>query len=608
MSARATTALALAIAMVLLASSVVIHALGAESRSPHDDDVAINATQVASLDFGVSDMALALAHPHHVHHIHHNGTANSSSSSTLEAPIAFISGGCIQQEWINASYPGYYCTSVLTEVYAFLAAVGNERIIKTWSAPSNRYRHASVIVGSNLFLIGGRNFDDGIVTTMDILDFHTGIWTSVPSDLALSDHAAFVLNDTIYVVGGYDATYTAQSKMYQLVNYTVNGTTFAEVAGGDLTVARGDLSVTTVNSTVYAVGGFTHANSFTDPLPVVESWLPASGKGWRREPDLPSGRGDKVALNSHNHLVVIGGETRHPNNSAHSVPVDDVDVFNPLTSQWTHLGHVSFPRFRFAAASVGHYVYLFGGQGELVGEHGTNWSYYPTLNSIERFHLPLPHPHADEPHVGTTSMPVNVTTAATASMPVNVTTTSMSVNLTTAATASMPVNVSTTAMPVNVTTTSMPVNLTTAATASMPVNVTTTSMPVNVTTTSMPVNLTTAATASMPVNVTTTSMPVNVSTTAMPVNVTTTSMPVNLTTAATASMPVNVSTTSMPVNVTTTSMPVNLTTAATASMPVNVSTTSMPVNVSTTAMPVNVTTTSMPVNLTTAPQHRCQST
>lgn len=67
------------------------------------------------------------------------------------------------------------------------------------------------------------------------------------------------------------------------------------------------------------------------------------------------------------------------------LPLTDVEVFNPLSKAWTKAGDIPTPRFRFTAASVGSDLFVFGGQGYLVGTANTVGSYYPVVDTVERF-------------------------------------------------------------------------------------------------------------------------------------------------------------------------------------------------------------------------------
>ena len=98
---------------------------------------------------------------------------------------------------------------------------------------------------------------------------------------------------------------------------------------------------------------------------------------------LPTARGDKAGAALHGRFQVIGGETK--DSKGVSVPLSDVEVYNPILKKWTEEGSIPSERFRFSAAPHGDSVYIFGGQGYLVGTYGDAASYYPTLKTVEAF-------------------------------------------------------------------------------------------------------------------------------------------------------------------------------------------------------------------------------
>ena len=94
-------------------------------------------------------------------------------------------------------------------------------------------------------------------------------------------------------------------------------------------------------------------------------------------------RGDKAGAALNGRVFVVGGETRGA--SGQVVPLTDVETFNPLTKKWTKAGDIPSHRFRFTAASVGSSIFVFGGQGYLVGTENTVGSYFPVLDTVEKF-------------------------------------------------------------------------------------------------------------------------------------------------------------------------------------------------------------------------------
>ena len=328
----------------------------------HGGNPTITAEVVGQLPSNRSDTAVATAF----------GEFQIDRQGPTYNHLIFITGGCnARQSWFgDGPFPGYYCTSITNNVVAFDPM--NETVVAQWDAPVPRYRHVAAVVHGHLFLIGGRDLNDAPVTSVDVLNLNNFSWSTISGSLAISDHAAFVLRDSaaVYFVGGYDSAYTAQTAMYKWEPVTVNNgvprlvDTFEpeQVAGGDLSVARGDLSVAVVNNTVYAVGGFTHYNNFTAPLNVCCVVRPKSlkeRKGERekereteteteRDRDRETDRDRERGWGRRRHSLTHSLTHTHTRALSHSLPTNQPTA----VCRWWRRGRRHPPTA--AAAAAGH--------------------------------------------------------------------------------------------------------------------------------------------------------------------------------------------------------------------------------------------------------------
>jgi N-acetylneuraminic acid mutarotase len=106
--------------------------------------------------------------------------------------------------------------------------------------PRPRYRHMSVAVDRHLYVFGGRELNDSLITQVDRFDVQSGLWEadvfSWPA--ASSDGSAFAVADMVYLVGGYDAEYDTLTRV-ETLNVTSGKWGFA----ANLTVGRGDIAL-----------------------------------------------------------------------------------------------------------------------------------------------------------------------------------------------------------------------------------------------------------------------------------------------------------------------------------------------------------------------------
>lgn len=73
--------------------------------------------------------------------------------------------------------------------------------------------------------------------------------------------------------------------------------------------------------------------------------------------------------------------------SHHSFPckLAILQVYDVESDTWYEGGSIPSKRFRFVAAALGDSIYIFGGQGALMGSHNTAGSKYPVLDVVDQY-------------------------------------------------------------------------------------------------------------------------------------------------------------------------------------------------------------------------------
>mmetsp|Transcript_82840 Transcript_82840/g.268383 ORF Transcript_82840/g.268383 Transcript_82840/m.268383 type:complete len:204 (+) Transcript_82840:650-1261(+) len=155
--------------------------------------------------------------------------------------------------------------------------------------------------------------------------------------------------------------------------------------GAPLVVGRGDFSAEVIGTSAYILGGFTHTDEFKAPLKSMETMnLKGPAFTWSMHQAMQVARGDKATAVLNGILHVVGGESK--NADGHSVPLRDVEVYFPGPNAWYFGGDIPTDRFRFTGAALGDSMFLFGGQGYLVGGYGAVGSKYPVMDTVEEYH------------------------------------------------------------------------------------------------------------------------------------------------------------------------------------------------------------------------------
>ena len=84
--------------------------------------------------------------------------------------IIYIAGGCDSPNGneYNAEGGFFACNSISDSFYSFDPSKFIDQFIILPSLPSPRYRHSSVAVNNEIWIVGGRDVNDNLLTTVDV--------------------------------------------------------------------------------------------------------------------------------------------------------------------------------------------------------------------------------------------------------------------------------------------------------------------------------------------------------------------------------------------------------------------------------------------------------
>ena len=277
----------------------------------------------------------------------------------------YIVGGCNSDQVCSdgTSLTYCYCSSVVNKCYYYKVQNKSWKVCATMPVP--RYRHVAAKFRQYLYVAGGRDVSDNIVTSIYRLDTMTDTWSSLATWAgASSDGGAFASFNYIYFVGGYDFWY---NQMATLVKFDTSTTVLTTMSS--MGTPRGDISVAQIDDHAYVLGGF--ESNFCVPYNVSERY-DISTNTWTVMPDMLYGRGDLASGVIGQHIFAIAGETKDSLTSCtYSVPVKNVGRYDVSTSSWHIEEDLNINVFRFTGASYNDsstgtsVIYLFGGQSEI---------------------------------------------------------------------------------------------------------------------------------------------------------------------------------------------------------------------------------------------------
>jgi N-acetylneuraminic acid mutarotase len=228
-----------------------------------------------------------------------------------------------------------------------------------WTAgapmPTPRTEVTAAVLNNDIYVIGG--FDESGQVT-DIVEVYTSAnntWSTAAAPLPEPLHhtAAASYNGKIYVVGGYTAPWSPTNNLFIYDPLQNNWQ-----QGEPMPTARGALNVNFVNGTLYAIGG-----SSDRPLGSNEAYDPSSDT-WTSKASMPTARHHAGSAVVDGKIFVIGGRI---SGSLENISVNE--AYDPELDMWiTSLEDMPSQRSGIAAAAVigspanSSNIYVFGGE------------------------------------------------------------------------------------------------------------------------------------------------------------------------------------------------------------------------------------------------------
>jgi N-acetylneuraminic acid mutarotase len=231
-----------------------------------------------------------------------------------------------------------------------------------------RQEHAAVLVGDNIYVLGGILPWNGreYATTNIVQKYNmiTGIWTETASMPAALNHAnVAVVDDKIYCLGGLEAldeTYwnaTGRSAVYDPT--TDKWSVLPSMPEGR---EIGSAATLVVDDTIYLPGGLAYTNITYDQEGTVSRFTSYNVRTqeWEILPDLPAPR-DHAGKGIYQDMLYILGGRAFGNKNV----VSTVFGFNITSHQWsTAYEPMPIARGGVASASIGSQMFTAGGEGD----------------------------------------------------------------------------------------------------------------------------------------------------------------------------------------------------------------------------------------------------
>lgn len=206
-----------------------------------------------------------------------------------------------------------------------------DHIIKTdpWteiaSMPTARQGLTASLVNNKIYCIGGEVYNKNnsswsLLNVVEVYDPMTDSWESLtPMPHSRGYHGSAVVNDKIYIIGGW--SYTNSS---EVLVFDPNNQSWTTMAGSN--VWRAVCAVSVFDNKIYIFGGRTNNNIYIN---LVEEFNPQTGQ-FIQKTSMPTGRMLCSATTLNDKIFVIGGRYA----SGYSQDYSKVEVYDPKRDSW----------------------------------------------------------------------------------------------------------------------------------------------------------------------------------------------------------------------------------------------------------------------------------
>lgn len=255
-------------------------------------------------------------------------------------------------------------------------------------APSKRTEVSAAALKGKIYVVGGFNEPSlsniaglAVSNAVEVYDPKSDRWTTAaPLPARLHHTAAVVIDDRLYVIGGFTTGFLSLwNPVNSAYRYEPAADRWEDLP--PMPTVRGALGAAAIGGKLYAVGGIGEQGNSG----AVEVYDPATNT-WSRKASLPTPRDHLAVAVAGGRLYAIGGRV----NGSYSNNLAVVEVYDPLADAWQAAAPLPTARSGIAAGVIGDTVYVVGGEAP-EGTFDTNEAYSA---SADRWQAALPLPTA----------------------------------------------------------------------------------------------------------------------------------------------------------------------------------------------------------------------
>lgn len=280
----------------------------------------------------------------------------------------------------------------------------------TWKvssvAPTPRTDCAAAAADGMVYVLGGRDSEDVVLSAAERLDVARGCWQQLsPMAAARHSFAAAIVDGAVCVAGGYGSDTIEPLGLAEMMRHNRPGEECNEGGGWcalpSLPTARTSCTAAALHGVFYVFGGQDQGYRTLDAAErlVAPKMVPAAADAaalWAQLTAMPTRRSACAAAAVAGAIFVVGGIAGHSG----ALPMDTVERFDPKSGQWASLPPMIQPRRHFAAVGC-------AGRGGLYVLGGVTYA-AKNIASVEFFDLASEQwkaaPRLPEPRSGCTAV------------------------------------------------------------------------------------------------------------------------------------------------------------------------------------------------------------
>ena len=150
----------------------------------------------------------------------------------------------------------------------------------------------------------------------------------------------------------------------------------------DMPTARADLSASVVNNLIYVAGGWD--DGFQTRLATFEVYNPATDT-WKKLPDMPTAREQLTTDTVNGKIYVFGGFTLVKRRGRAIMKVaGNIDVYDPAAGAWEQKGNMPVSRASMSSSVLDGKIYLVAGQDNVGGGENRLDIYDPATDTWQQ--------------------------------------------------------------------------------------------------------------------------------------------------------------------------------------------------------------------------------